>query len=215
MNPKIKVMLVDDQEAVRAGYRGLLSGSENIEVVAEAERGEDACLAHPEVKPNVVVMELTLPGTGGLSAVRRVVNQYSPARVLILSVHDEIAYVSRALLAGARGYMTKNCPPELLIEAVAKVALGQKYLEPRIAHKLALHRLERAEAHSALDALSPREFDVFSLFARGYSIQEVAEELRLGHKTAANYATLLKGKLKLGGYEDMARLADRYGLQGG
>lgn len=120
MNPKITVMLVDDHAVVRAGYRLLLSQSENIEVVCEAERGEEACQFYTEWQPDVVVMDLSLPGIGGLASIRRISSRDPGAKVLVFSIHDELVYVLRALEAGAKGYITKSSAPETLVEAVKK-----------------------------------------------------------------------------------------------
>jgi two-component system invasion response regulator UvrY len=212
MNPKITVMLVDDHAVVRAGYRLLLSETPNIEVVCEAERGEEACQFYPEHRPRVVVMDLNLPGIGGLAALRRIIGRDPEARILMFSIHDELVYVVRALEAGARGYITKSCAPDLLVEAVARIARGETFLEPDIAQKLAIQSVSHDERHMALNTLSAREFDVFCLLARGYSTREAAEELRLGFKTVSNYATLIKDKLKVNTTAELVRLAYQYGL---
>jgi two-component system, NarL family, invasion response regulator UvrY len=211
MKRKITVMLVDDHAVVRAGYRLLLSQSENIQVICEAERGEEACQYYLEHRPRVVVMDLSLPGIGGLAAVRRLVSRDPAAKILMFSIHDELVYVVRALDAGAKGYITKSCAPEILVEAVVKIAGGETYLEQEIAQKLAVQTVTK-NVPTTLNALSTREFDVFCLLAKGYTTREVSEELRLGYKTVANYATLIKSKLNVNTTADMARLAYQYGL---
>ena len=211
MTRPISVMLVDDHAVVRAGYRLLLSQCEGIRVVCEAERGEEACQLYVLHRPEVVVMDLSLPGIGGLAAVRRLIGRDAGARILMFSIHDEPAYVVRALEAGAKGYITKSCAPEILVEAVERVARGDRYLEPNIAQQLALQAANRSGAAS-LNSLSAREFDVFCLLAKGYTTREVAAELRLGYKTVANYTTLIKAKLNVHTTADMARLAYRHGL---
>jgi DNA-binding NarL/FixJ family response regulator len=212
MNGAITVMLVDDHAVVRAGYRLLLAQTGGIEVVAEAERGEEACQLYLQQSPRVVVMDLNLPGLGGLSALRRIIGRDPDARVLMFSIHDELVYVTRSLEAGARGYITKSCAPDLLVEAVSRVARGETFVEPEIAQKLAVQAAARPERPADLDRLSAREFDVFCLLARGYTTREAAEELRLGYKTVANYATLVKDKLGANTTADLARLAYQYGL---
>jgi two-component system invasion response regulator UvrY len=211
MKPKITVMLVDDHAVVRAGYRLLLSQSENIQVICEAERGEEACQYYLELRPRVVVMDLSLPGIGGLAAVRRLVSRDPAAKVLMFSIHDELVYVVRALEAGAKGYITKSCAPEILVEAVVRIAGGETYLEQEIAQKLAVQTATK-QVPTSLNALSAREFDVFCLLAKGHTTREVSDELRLGYKTVANYATLIKSKLNVNTTADMARLAYQYGL---
>lgn len=204
-------MLVDDHAVVRAGYRLLLSQSQDIEVSCEAERGEEACQLYALHRPQVVVMDLSLPGIGGLASVRRLISRDPAAKILMFSIHDEPAYVVRALEAGARGYITKSCAPEILVEAVERIAGGERYLEQEIAQKLALQSTSKSGG-TALNSLSAREFDVFCLLAKGYTTREVAEELRLGYKTVANYTTLIKAKLCVNTTAEMARLAYRHGL---
>ena len=212
MRAKITVMLVDDHAVVRAGYRLLLSQTEDIRVVCEAERGEEACQLYQDNRPQVVVMDLSLPGIGGLAAVRRLVSRDPSSRILMFSIHDEPVYVVRALEAGAKGYITKSCAPEVLVEAVRRIAGGDTYLEQELAQKMAVQNVTRTERNATLNALSAREFDVFCLLARGFTTREVAEELRLGYKTVANYATLIKSKLNVNTTAEMARLAYQYGL---
>lgn len=212
MNSKITVMLVDDHAVVRAGYRMLLAQTGNIEVVAEAERGEEACQHYLDRRPEVTVMDLNLPGIGGLAALRRILGRAPEAKVLMFSIHDELVYVARALEAGAKGYITKSCAPELLVEAVVRVARGEPFLEPEIAQKLAFQSVARNESLNSINSLSAREFDVFCLLAKGLSTREAAEELRLGYKTVSNYASLIKEKLNVGSTGELVRLAYRHGL---
>jgi two-component system, NarL family, invasion response regulator UvrY len=212
MRGKISVMLVDDHAVVRAGYRLLLSQTDNIRVICEAERGEEACEQYLEFRPQVVVMDLSLPGIGGLASVRRLISRDPTAKILMFSIHDEPVYVVRSLEAGAKGYITKSCAPEVLVEAVLRIAGGNTYLETEIAQTLAVQKVTKTESNAGLNSLSAREFDVFCLLARGLTTREVAEELRLGYKTVANHTTLIKHKLNLNTTAEMARLAYHFGL---
>ncbi len=212
MNGTITVMLVDDHAVVRAGYRLLLSLTEDIRVVCEAERGEEACQLYQQAQPQVVVMDLSLPGIGGLAAVRRLVSRDPSARILMFSIHDEPVYAVRALEAGARGYITKTSAPEVLVDAVRRIAGGDSYLEQELAQKLAVQNFTKTAHNAALDSLSAREFDVFCLLARGFTTREVAEELRLSSKTISNYAVLIKSKLNVSTTAEMTRLAYQHGL---
>lgn len=205
-------MLVDDHAVVRAGYRLLLSQTEDVRVVCEAACGEEACQLYLELRPQVVVMDLSLPGIGGLAAVRRLVCHDPASRILMFSIHDEPVYVVRALESGAKGYITKSCAPEILVDAVRRIARGQTYLEQDIALRMPVPSVAKAEADSVLSSLSAREFDVFCLLARGFTTREVAERLHLGYKTVANYATLIKSKLSVNTTAEMARLAYQYRL---
>lgn len=212
MSATITVMLVDDHAVVRAGYRLLLSQTANVRVICEAETGEEACQYYLDYRPHVVVMDLNLPGIGGLASVRRLVSRDPSVRILVFSIHDEAIYVVRALEAGAKGYITKSCAPEVLVEAVQRIAVGETYLEQDMAHKLDIDNVMRTGGTASLNSLSAREFDVFCLLARGFTTREVAEELRLGYKTVANYTTLIKSKLNLSTTAEMTRLAYQQGL---
>lgn len=212
MSGKINVMLVDDHAVVRAGYRLLLAQSGPIAVIAEAERGEEACHSYMEVKPDVIVMDLSLPGIGGLASIRRICIRDPRAKILVFSIHDELIYVTRALEAGAKGYITKSSAPEILVDAVHKIAAGETYIEPEIAQRLAGQNLADRTPVGSLNALSAREFDIFCLLAHGYTAREIAEELCLGYKTVANYSTSIKNKLEVSTGAELARLAYQYGL---
>jgi DNA-binding NarL/FixJ family response regulator len=213
MSSKITVMLVDDHAVVRAGYRMLLAQSGPIEVVCEAASGEEACQYYQERQPRVVVMDLNLPGIGGLAATRRIIGRDPAAKILIFSIHDELVYVIRSLEAGAKGYITKSCAPDLLVDAVIRIARNETLIEPAIAQKLAIQHCSGQQPNAAtLDILSAREFDVFCLLAKGYSTREAAGELKLGIKTVSNYASLIKDKLNVHTTADLVRLAYQHGL---
>jgi DNA-binding NarL/FixJ family response regulator len=205
----ITVMLVDDHSVVRAGYRSFLNDTARIKVVCEASTGEEACLHYQDLHPRVVVMDLNLPGIGGLAATRRLVARDPSARILIFSMFDEMVYVNRAFEAGARGYITKSGEPELLVEAVMRIAGNETFIEPEIARKLDLERLVKPKgATSVLEGLSAREFDVFCLLAKGQSTREISEALKISFKTASNYATNIKIKLNLKTNGELVLLAN-------
>lgn len=209
----IRVMLADDHAVVRAGYRVLLSQAANLQVVAEAESGEQACQCYADCKPDVVVMDLSMPGIGGLAATRRIRSRDGRARILIFSIHEELAYVNRAMEAGAKGYINKASAPDILLEAVLKIAEGGMYLEPELARRLALrHCSGEYQEEGRLACLGAREFDVFCLLSQGCTTRQVAEELLMSQKTAANYASSIRNKLGINTTAEMARLAYRYGL---
>ncbi len=206
MKDKIKVILVDDHAVVRAGFRMLLSTEADIDVIAEAERGEAACQLYLEQQPDVLVLDLSMPGIGGLESIRRICNRDSDAKVLVFSVHDEMVYVDRAMKAGAKGYITKNSAPEILVAAIQKIAAGGIYIE----HSLIKDRLpqnSKTDYQSIVDTLSPREFDVFLLLAKGLTAHKIADELCLGYKTVANYGTQIRAKLKVSSVAELAHIA--------
>ena len=129
MTEKIKIILVDDHAVVRAGFRMLLATSESIEVISEASRGEEAIGQYVNLKPDVVVMDLSMPGLGGLETIHRIVQRDGNAKILVFSVYHQRVYVDRALNAGAKGYITKNSAPEILTEAIVTIMQGQSYIE--------------------------------------------------------------------------------------
>lgn len=210
--PPVRIMLVDDHAVVRAGYRVLLSQAAHLAVVVEAESGEQACQYYAEYWPDVVVMDLSLPGIGGLAAIRRIRARDENARILVFSIHDETAYVSRALEAGAQGYISKASAPDILLEAVLKIAAGGIYVEPALAQRMAEQSPSGDPPDTAVAELSAREFDVFCLLAQGHTTRQVAEKLHMGYKTAANHATAIRSKLGVNTTAEMAKLAYRQGL---
>jgi len=201
----IRVLLVDDHAVVRAGFRWLLESEADIEIVAEAASGEAACQAYAERRPDVVVMDLSLPGIGGLDAMRRILARDPKALILVFSVHEEAIYLRYALEAGARGYISKRSAPEILVEALRRILAGETYVEPQ---------LDRAvdPANSPLERLTPREFEIFRRLAQGCTTREVAEALHLSDKTVANYLTAIKAKLGARTAAELTRLAYRHGL---
>jgi DNA-binding NarL/FixJ family response regulator len=207
---RVRVLLVDDHAVVRAGYRMLLNVAPEIEVVAEADSGELACRLFAELAPDVVVMDLALPGIGGLEAIRRIVQREPKARVLVFSMHDDTLFVEQALAAGAHGYVTKSSPPHVLVAAVKEVAAGGKPLAGDLEQRLAFARVRGGE--SPLNELSTREFAIFCLMAEGLSSAEIADRLSLSQKTVANYGTQLKSKLKVATAAELTRLAIRHGI---
>lgn len=206
INTIIRVLLVDDHAVVRAGFRLLLASVESIEVVAEAGRCEEACKLYEEWRPDVVVMDLSMPGIGGLEGIRRITARDPAAKVLVFSIHDEKVYVDRALAAGAKGYITKNSAPENLITAVQAIAGGNTYVEAGLKTSGALPA-EQEDYQTLLATLTPKEFDVFRLLAKGQTTHEAANELCLGVKTVANYSTQVKAKLKANTAAELARIA--------
>ena len=216
MTKQIKVILVDDHAIVRAGFRMLLATDEAIEVIGEAERGESACQLYFETQADLMVLDLSMPGIGGLETIRRICNRDGKAKILVFSVHDEKVYIDRAISAGAKGYITKHAHPEILIAAIKKIAEGEIYIEPGLLKDDALRsdKFETSnEAYKAIiDALSPREFDVFLLLAKGLTSHKIADELCLGYKTIANYGTQIRNKLKVSSVAELAHIALVLGL---
>lgn len=204
----IRLLLVDDHTVVRAGYRVLLQDERGIEIVAEADSGEQAYKLYTELQPDIVVMDLSLPGMGGLEATRRIVARDPHARVLIFSMHEDAAFVEQSLAAGARGYITKSSAPESMADAVLTLMRGETYLDRRLAQTLA-SSARRAELVSQLSA---REFDILRMQAQGMNNGQIAERLCLSSKTIANYATRIRRKLRVRSDAELVLLAIRHGL---
>ena len=205
----IKVMLVDDHALVRMGFRMLLADAQ-VEVVAEAGDGELACQLYPRARPDVVVMDLSMPGMGGMEAVRRLLAQDPKARILALSAHEDTAHPRRVLRAGALGYLAKRSAPEALIEAVRTVARGDRYIDAETARALAMAQLEGEE--SPADVLSEREFSVFLQLARGASVAQIAATLSLSASTVGTHLYHVKQKLRAGNQSELTLVALRWGL---
>lgn len=213
MSQPIKVMLVDDHAVVRAGFRMLLSTDERISVVAEAERGEAACQLYLDSQPDVVVLDLSMPGIGGLETLRRICSRDNNAKILVCSVHDERVYIDRALNAGAKGYVTKHAHPDILLAAIQKIAGGAEYVEPGLVTADGVFLEGGLEDYKAVvEALSAREFDVFLLLAKGLTAHKIADELCLGYKTVANYGTQIRAKLKVSSVAELAHIALALGV---
>lgn len=206
----LRILLVDDHAVVRAGFKTLLENQGDIAVVAEAESGEAACRQFAANAPDVVIMDLSLPGIGGLEAIRRIVSRQNDARILVFSMHEDTVFVEQALQAGARGYIGKSSAPVVLVEAVRQIASGNIYIDPDIAQRLAFQKTKGSA--SPFSMLSTREFEIFSLLAEGLSVSDIATRLALSYKTVANYATQIKSKLDVGTPAELARLAIRHGI---
>jgi two-component system invasion response regulator UvrY len=209
---KITVLLVDDHAVVRTGYKTFLALSERIGAIYEADRGEMACQLYDRQQPDVVVMDLSMPGMSGLETIRRLIQRDPRCRILVFSIHDELVYVSRAIKAGAKGFITKNSTPEILIAAVGTIAQGGIYIDPALAQQLAVSMAAEQDEAEKLKRLSPREFDVFCLLANGYTVKEAADKLCLSYKTVCNHGTAIKEKMEVKTAAEMAMLASRHGL---
>lgn len=207
----IRVMLVDDHTIVRMGFRLLIeSGARDIEVVAEAASGEDALTQLDTVRPDVLVLDLSMPGMAGLELLRRLRARDERLKVLVLSAHEDTAHPRRALAGGAHGYLCKRGAPEALIDALRRVAAGARYIDPAIAQKLALAQL--GNEPSPVDALSEREFEVFIQLARGASVADIAGQLKLSASTVGTHLYNVKQKLGASNQAELTLLALRWGL---
>ena len=204
----IRTLIVDDHPVVRDGFRRLLESTGEISVVAEADTGEDGYEAFKEYLPDVVIMDLTMPGAGGLEAIRRISQWDSNARVLVFSVHENPIYPKKAAQAGAIGYVSKRCAPTEMIESVRRVAQGQPYFasNPQVPDD------DLQDEQAAIESLTLREFEVFNLLALGHPVPEVARILNISQNTAGVHQTRIMHKLGLQNAAQLARLAIRHGI---
>jgi two-component system invasion response regulator UvrY len=207
----IRVLLVDDHAVVRTGFRLLLQAHPGTTVVGEADSGESACKRFLELSPDVVVMDLSMPGMGGLEALRRMRAHRPEARILTLSAHDDPLHAQRALREGARGFLSKRSAPEALLEAITTVAAGERYLDAELARKLALSEADGSDK-SPLERLSEREFEVFVRLARGQTVQKIADDLKLSASTIGTHLYNIKHKLAVVNQSELTLIAIRHGL---
>jgi two-component system, NarL family, invasion response regulator UvrY len=200
-------MLVDDHAVVRMGFRMLL-GQAKMEVVAEFDSGEQACAAYPRIQPDVVVLDLSMPGMGGLETLRRLLAQDAQARILVLSAHEDSAHPQRALRGGALGYLTKRSAPDALIAAVAAVAQRRAYVDAQTAKTLAQAQGQASPAQT----LSEREFAVFIQLAQGRNVAQIADNLKLSPSTVGTHLYRIKQKLGAGNQAELTLAALQWGL---
>jgi len=204
---RTRIMLVDDHAIVRAGFRRLLEQRNSYQVVAEAGDAETAYALFLELQPDVVVLDLTMPGVSGLELVRRMAVRQPSAKILVFSMHEDALLAERAIQLGARGYVTKNSAPEVLASAVEDMMAGKVALSPDIAQALAI--LKVTGEGDPLTVLSARELEIFRLIARGQTVPSIAAFLSLSVKTVANYHSLIKQKLNITGDVELVLLAQR------
>ena len=204
------ILLVDDHAVVREGYRAVLQKQPGLKVIAEASDGVEAYRRFKEARPDLVIMDLAMPGIGGIEAIRRIRQWDRSAKLLVFTMHQNAAFAVQAIRAGARGYVTKTSPPETLVQAVMDVLAGKIAISPDIDHELALSRLGGETV--AADVLTPREFEVLRLLLAEQTSDEIAETLHLSPKTVANLHCLIKDKLGVGSDIELVRLALRQGI---
>ncbi len=210
MSGRLRVVLADDHAVVRTGYRRLLELEDDMDVVADFADSDAACAWFASHDADVLVLDLSMPGRGGLETLARVKARRPGLRVLVFSMHDSPAMVDQALRAGADGYLTKSSEPDALIDAVRRAARGEQPLSPDVASARAAGAQEAAHL-----SLTPREFAIFRLLAAGRTVEEIAARLFLSTKTVANYQTAIRQKTGLASVLDMYRHADAHRLLDG
>ena len=205
----LRIVLADDHAVVRLGFRLLLEGA-GAEVLAEAERGEGAIRLYAEHSPDVLVMDVSMPGIGGLAALERLLGVAPKARVLMLSAHEDAIVPVRAMRIGARGYLCKRASPEEFLRAVGEVARDRRYLDPALAQVVALAQLSGTA--SPVESLTAKELAVFMKLALGRSVGEVAEDFCLSASTVGTHLYHIKQKLQVNNAAELTLVALRNGL---
>ena len=203
----MKILLVDDHAVVRAGLRRMLAMGSDTEILEAATGRESLAIARSH-RLDLIILDLNLPELGGVELVARL-RQIGTTPILVLSMHAEPLYVTRALNAGAQGYVSKNASPDELLTAIRRVSAGGRYVEQEIAQALAL---QTAMPASSLAQLAPRELEILRQLAAGKSLSEIADALGLGYKTIANNCSLIKTKLGVTRTADLLRLALEAGM---
>jgi DNA-binding NarL/FixJ family response regulator len=210
MAKKTTIVLVDDHAVVRAGVRRLLEQEPLFEVIGEAESGERAYQIFGELKPDVMVMDLSMPGMGGLESIRRILMRYEKAKILVLSMHEDLSFANQALKLGAKGYLTKNTLADDLVKSIETVTQGDVFLSEEIAKKMAMQSISGNQ--DPVHELSAREFEIFRLLAEGLDIDAIASTLNISSKTVSNYQTMIKQKLNINTPIELIRYAIKVGV---
>lgn len=207
----INVFLVDDHELVRTGIKRLLEDVRGIKVVGEAGSGENAVQWCRSNETDIVLMDMNMPGIGGLEATRRILRNKPDVKVIVISVHSEEPYPTKVMQAGAAGYLTKGAAPIEMINAIRQVKSGQRYLSPEIAQQMALSQFKPAQ-DNPFQSLSERELQIMMMITTGQKVNEIAEQLSLSPKTVNSYRYRLFNKLDVKGDVELTHLAIRHGI---
>ena len=210
MTGPTKILLVDDHAVVREGYRRLLEEEPGIRVVGEASHAAQACEQARALGPDVVVMDIALPGMSGIEATRRMLKDQPHLRILMFSMYDDAIYVRRALEAGALGYLSKASAPEVLVRAIHAVSRGERYVSSDVATNMAQSVVQPGK--SEIEALTPREFEVLRLLVQGETVRGISEKLALSEKTVANHQSAIREKLGARNSAQLARLVAQLNL---
>ena len=210
MSKKINIILVDDHEVVRAGVRRLLEQESLFDVIGEAESGEKAYQLFGELNPDVMVMDLSMPGMGGLEAIRRILMRDEKAKILVLSMHEDLSFANQALKLGAKGYLIKNTLGDDLVKAIEAISQGEIFLSDEIAKKIAVSSIDGGQ--DPIHDLSAREFEIFRLLAEGFEVDAIATTLNISSKTVSNYQTMIKQKLNIHTPVELIRYAIKAGV---
>ncbi|HKJ53531.1 MAG TPA: response regulator [Gammaproteobacteria bacterium] len=207
----ISVVLTDDHALVRSGIRRLLEDSNQVSIIGEAESGEEGVRLAQELNPDVILMDVNMPGIGGVEACRRILQRNPKQKIIVLTIHNEQTFPKRMLEIGARGYLTKECGFEEMLSAINQVYKGSAYIAPSIAQQLALSLLPGNELNP-IDRLSRREFQVMLMISHGLTNAEISDKLCLSPKTVSTYRLRLLEKLNAQNEVDLIKIAVEQGM---
>ena len=207
----ISVLLTDDHMLVRSGIRRLLEDSQQVKIIGEADCGEDSVQLAQELNPDVILMDVSMPGIGGVEACRRILQRNPQQKIIVLTIHNEQTFPKRMLEIGAKGYLTKDCEVDEMLNAIRQVHNGGAYITPSIAQQLALSLLPGNE-HNPIDRLSRREFQVMLMISHGLSNAEISDKLCLSPKTISTYRLRLLEKLGAQNEVDLIKIAVEQGI---
>jgi len=207
---KIKVILVDDHELVRMGFRLLLEGTNNLEIIAEFSSGEEVVNEFLNYEFDLIVIDISMPGIGGIEAIKRILLKKPKTKILVLSAHEDDLHANRVLKAGAKGYLTKRSAPSELVKAITKVVSGETFLELEIAKSIALKQVTGEK--EPIESLSSKEFEIFLELAKGKSVNSIAETMSLSPRTVGTHLYNIKQKLSASNSAELTLIALRAGL---
>ena len=210
----IRILLVDDHELVRTGFRHILDGDAGIEVAGEAKSGEEALQQVQKLKPDLVLMDINMPGIGGIEATRKIKRLYPGTRVIAVTIHSRAPFPEQLHEAGAMGYVSKGCPPRELFEAIRTVSAGEPFISNDVSRKMTLRLLAGKSPDAAFGMLSQREMQVMLMITQGSRTQDISDSLCISPKTVSTYRHRLFEKLSVRSDVELTHLALRYGLIG-
>lgn len=208
----ISVFLVDDMSLVRTGIKLILETTQNIKVIGEADSGEEAVDWCRKRQCDVILMDMVMPGIGGLEATKKILRYNPDAKIIVLTIQTEEPYPTKIMQAGASGFLTKGAEPDEMIKAIKDVAAGKRFISPSVAQQIALSNVPSIDTESPFKSLSERELQITEMIAKGLKAGDIADKLNLSPKTVNSYRYRIFDKLNLKGDVELTRLAIRCGI---
>lgn len=208
----INILLVDDHELVRTGIRRIIDDVRGLKVVGEASSGEDAFQFSRSHNPDVVLMDMNMPGIGGLEATKKILRYCPDVKVVMLTVHTEDPFPSKVMQIGAHGFLTKMTRPDEMIQAIRLVNVGQRFIAPEIAQQMALSQINGEKNDKPFESLSERELQIMLMITKGEKVQDIADQLNLSSKTVNSYRYRMFEKLNVCNDVELTHLAIRHGM---